>query len=89
MHSKRKTTRDGGVSDEVWEQLQRDKKARERRERDYQELLKSQRTASDEAREQIVKRLLEGEECMRKEEEARKKLEADGVCPVGYPWIKN
>lgn len=87
-HFKGKATRDAGVSDEIWEQLQRDKKAEQRREQNYQDLLKSQRTAGDEAREQIVKRLLEEEERRRKEEEARKKLEAKGVCPVGYPWIK-
>lgn len=87
-HPKRKAMRDAGVSDEVWEQLQRDQVAEERREQEYQDLLKSQRTASDEARKQIVQRLLEEEERRRKEEEARKKLEALGVCPVGYPWIK-
>jgi SpoVK/Ycf46/Vps4 family AAA+-type ATPase len=87
-HSKREAKRDAGVSDEVWEQLQRDKKAEERREKEYQDLLKAQRTASDEAKEQIVRRLIEEEERRRKEEEARKKLETIGVCPVGYPWIK-
>ncbi|KAG8157551.1 hypothetical protein KVR01_012593 [Diaporthe batatas] len=86
--SKREATRDAGVSDEVWEQLQRDKKAEERREQEYQDLLKAQRSASDEARDQIVKRLLEEEERRRKEEEARKKLEAGGVCPAGFAWIK-
>lgn len=86
--SRQEATRDAGVSDEVWEQLQRDKKAEERREQEYQTLLKAQGSASDEARDQIVRRLLEEEERRRKEEEARKKLEANGVCPVGYPWIK-
>ena len=86
--SRREAMRDAGVSDEVWEQLQRDKEAAERREKEYQDMLKAQRTASDEAREQIVRRLLEEEERRRKEKEARKKLETMGVCPVGYPWIK-
>lgn len=86
--SKREAIRDAGVSDEVWEQLQRDKKAEERREQEYRNLLKAQRSASDEARDRIVKQLLEEEERRRKEEEARKKLEANGVCPVGYHWIK-
>lgn len=85
---RREATRDAGVSDEVWEQLQRDKQAEEQREQEYQDLLKAQQTASDEAREAVVKRLLEEEERRRKEEEARKKLVAMGVCPVGYPWIK-
>ncbi|KAK2597595.1 hypothetical protein N8I77_012373 [Diaporthe amygdali] len=86
--SRREATRDAGVSDEVWEQLQRDKQAEEQREQEYQDLLKAQRTASDEAREQIVRKLLEEEERRRKEEEAREKLETMGVCPVGFPWIK-
>lgn len=86
--SRREATRDAGVSDEVWEQLQRDKQAEEQREQEYQDLLKAQQTASDEAREAIVKKLLEQEERRRKEEEARKKLVTMGVCPVGFPWIK-
>lgn len=85
---RREATRDSGVSDEVWEQLQRDKQAEEQREQEYQDLLKAQRTASDEAREAIVKKLLEEEERRRKAEEARKKLEMMGVCPVGFPWIR-
>lgn len=85
---RREATRDAGVSDEVWEKLQRDKQAEEQREQEYQDLLKAQRTASDEAREAIVKKLLEEEERRRKAEEARKKLEMMGVCPVGFPWIK-
>ncbi|POS78720.1 stage V sporulation protein K [Diaporthe helianthi] len=86
--TKREATRDAGVSDAVWEQLQKDKKAEERREQEYQSLLKAQRSASDEARDEIVRRLLEEEERRRKEEEARKKLEENGVCPAGFAWIK-
>lgn len=86
--SRREATRDAGVSDEVWEQLQRDKQAEERQEQEYQDLLKAQRTASDEARKEIVRKLLEEEERRRKAEEARKKLETMGVCPVGFAWIK-
>ncbi|KAL1871647.1 hypothetical protein Daus18300_004647 [Diaporthe australafricana] len=86
--SGRQATRDAGVSDEVWEQLQRDKQAEQEREQEYQNLLKAQRTATDEARERIVKKLLEEEERRRKEEEARKKLQAMGACPAGFAWIK-
>lgn len=86
--SRREATRDAGVSDEVWEQLQKDKQAEEQRDQEYHDLLRAQRTASDAAREAIVKKLLEEEERRRKEEEARKKLETMGVCPVGFPWIK-
>lgn len=81
-------TRDAGVSDEVWEQLQRDRVAEEQREQEYQDLLAAQRTATDAAREEIVKRLLAEEERRKKEEEARKKLAAMGACPAGYSWIK-
>ncbi|KUI53134.1 Stage V sporulation protein K [Cytospora mali] len=84
----REATRDAGVSDEVWEQLQRDKKAEEQREQEYQDLLAAQRKAKGKAREEIVKRLLEEEERRRKEEEAREKLATMGVCPAGYSWIK-
>lgn len=86
--SKRDATRDVGVSDEVWEQLQRDKQAEERREKEYQDLIKAQRTASDAARQDIVRKLLEEEERRRKEQEAQQKLMSMGVCPVGYQWIK-
>lgn len=81
-------TRDVGVSDEVWEQLQRDRKEEEQREKEYQDLLEAQRTARDTAREEIVKRLLAEEERRKKEEEARKKLSEMGVCPMNFPWIR-
>lgn len=80
--------RDSGVSEEVWEQLQKDRKAEEQQEKEYRDLLKAQRTAREEDRAKIVKRLLEEEERRKKEEEARKKLEASGMCPMGYRWIK-
>lgn len=80
--------RDAGVSDEVWEQLQRDGEAEEQRDREYQQLLKAQQTARDEAREKIVKRLLEEEKRRKEEAEAQMKLQMMGACPVGYAWIK-
>lgn len=80
--------RDAGVSDEVWEQLQRDRQAEREREVEYQELLKAQRDARGRDREEIVRRLLEEEERRKKEEEARKKLETTGKCPVGFHWIR-
>lgn len=80
--------RDAGVTDEVWNQLQRDRDAEDQKEQEYQDLLKAQQTAREEDRLKIVKRLLEEEERRRKEAEARKKLEACGMCPAGYHWIK-
>lgn len=84
----RGATRDAGVSDEVWEQLQQDRRAEEEREQEYQDLLRAQREARDADRERIVRRLLEEEARRKREAEARKKLETMGCCPMGYQWIK-
>ncbi|KAK4175047.1 putative AAA family ATPase [Triangularia setosa] len=80
--------RDAGVSDAVWEQLQRDRQAEEEREDEYRKLLEAKEKATDEARERIVTRLLEEEARRRKEEAIKERLKAMGVCPVGFPWIK-
>jgi len=80
--------RDAGVSDEVWEQLQQDRRAEEEREEEYQRLKEEARKASDAARERIVKRLAEEEMRRREEEERKRKLAALGICPAGYQWIK-
>lgn len=81
--------RDAGVSDEVWAQLQKDAETEERREQEYRAKLKAKRDAADdELRERIIKELIEEEERRTKEAEARKKLELEGRCPVGYHWIR-
>lgn len=85
---RREAVRDAGVSDAVWEQLQRDRRAEEEREQEYQDLLRAQREAREADREKIVRRLLEEEERRRKEAEARKKLAIKGACPVGFEWIR-
>lgn len=85
---KKQGIRDAGVTDEVWDQLQRDREAEDQKEQEYQDLLKAQQTAREEDRLKIVKRLLEEEERRRKEAEARKKLETCGMCPAGFHWIK-
>ncbi|KAM0385686.1 hypothetical protein ACHAPZ_000804 [Fusarium culmorum] len=80
--------RDAGVSDEVWEQLQKDREKEERDNEALRRLKKAQRTASEADREKLVREILV-EEKKRKEIEARKaKLMHMGVCPVGYQWIK-
>ncbi|KAG8424327.1 hypothetical protein J3458_001129 [Metarhizium acridum] len=80
--------RDAGVSDEVWEQLQRDWAEEQRRETEYRELKEAQKSATDANRDRIVRQLIEEEE-RRKEEAAMKaKLMALGKCPAGYHWIK-
>lgn len=86
--SPRESQRDAGVSYEVWEQLQRDKQAEQEREEEYQRLQKAKHTASAEAREKILQRLLEEERRRKKAEEMRRKLETMGVCPMGYQWIQ-
>ncbi|KAK0737339.1 P-loop containing nucleoside triphosphate hydrolase protein [Apiosordaria backusii] len=80
--------RDAGVSDAVWEQLQRDRQAEEQRDEEYRKLLEAKENATEAAREKIVARLLEEEARRRKEEAVKEKLKAMGVCPVGFPWIK-
>ncbi|KAI0139324.1 P-loop containing nucleoside triphosphate hydrolase protein [Xylariaceae sp. FL1272] len=82
-------TRDAGVSDEVWNQLQLDAAEEVAREQAYQAKLKAKREAiDDDLRDQIVKELLEEEERKKKEAEAKAKLQAQGRCPVGYQWIR-
>ncbi|KAK5657152.1 hypothetical protein OQA88_3209 [Cercophora sp. LCS_1] len=80
--------RDAGVSDEVWEQLQKDRQAEEEREEEYQRLKEAARNASVTARANIVKRLVEEEERRKKELEMQKKLAMMGACPMGFAWIK-
>jgi replication-associated recombination protein RarA len=83
-----KPRRDVGVSDEVWDQLQRDTEAEKAREEDYQQLLKARDKARDGEREKIIKRLLEEERRRQLEAEMKRKLAAMGKCPVGFEWIK-
>ncbi|KAL2074253.1 hypothetical protein VTL71DRAFT_8031 [Oculimacula yallundae] len=80
--------RDAGVSDAVWEQLQRDQEAEIKEEEEYQALLKARDNASDAERLKIVKRLMEEEARRKKEAELRKKLAVMGRCPMGFQWIK-
>lgn len=80
--------RDAGVSDAVWEQLQRDREAEEKRDEEHRRLEGAARKARGEAREKIVKRLLEEEARRKREAEMRRRLQVSGVCPMGYEWIK-
>lgn len=85
---RRPAVRDAGVSDAVWEQLQRDQRAEDAREEEYQQLKEKAKTASSAARDAIVKRLVEEERRRREELERKKKLEMAGMCPMGYHWIE-
>ncbi|POR37531.1 NFX1-type zinc finger-containing protein 1, partial [Tolypocladium paradoxum] len=80
--------RDSGVSDAVWEQLQRDRQAEMAREMEHQRLVEASQRARDEARDRIVKRLVDEEARRKREAEMRKKLEVSGLCPMGYQWIR-
>ncbi|KAF6807115.1 AAA family ATPase [Colletotrichum sojae] len=85
---KRRVVRDAGVSDEVWEQLEQDKKAQEEKEKKYKALLKAKKKAQGVARDRVLKELIEEEARRKKEEAERKKAAMMGMCPMGYEWIK-
>ncbi|KAF5983131.1 hypothetical protein FBULB1_3920 [Fusarium bulbicola] len=80
--------RDAGVSDEVWEQLQKDKEQEAKDEEEFRRLKKAQHNASDAEREKLVRRILAEEEKRKKIEARKAKLMSMGVCPMGLQWIK-
>lgn len=80
--------RDPSVSDEDWEQLEKDKAAEVKRDEDYRKLKQARKRASEEIRQKIVKQLLDEENRRKKEAAIRKKLEDLGLCPMGYAWIR-
>ncbi|KPM34618.1 hypothetical protein AK830_g11960 [Neonectria ditissima] len=84
----RPVIRDAGVSDAVWEQLQKDNEKEQREEAEYRKLQKAQKSARDEDRDRIVRELLAEEKRRKKIEAQRAKLAKAGRCPVGYAWIK-
>jgi hypothetical protein len=81
-------TRDAGVSDAVWEQLQKDKEKEAQDDEELRRLKRAQRNAKDADRERIVREILAKEEERKKIEAKKKKLMSLGVCPAGYQWIK-
>jgi SpoVK/Ycf46/Vps4 family AAA+-type ATPase len=84
----RQAQRDAGVSDEIWEQLQKDAQAAQQRIKETKRLRKQMHAASEANREKIVKRLLEEERKQAEELAKQKELKARGLCPMGYDWIK-
>ncbi|KAM5384717.1 hypothetical protein ACJA88_002564 [Fusarium oxysporum] len=80
--------RDAGVSDEVWEQLQKDKEQEVKDEEEFRRLKKAQQNAKDADRENLVRRILAEEEKRKKIEARKAKLMKMGVCPVGFQWIR-
>ncbi|KAK3345693.1 P-loop containing nucleoside triphosphate hydrolase protein [Neurospora tetraspora] len=80
--------RDAGVSDTVWEQLQRDRQSEQEKEEEYRKLKEAAKKAKDAARDKIVKKLLEEERKRKVVEEMKKKLQMMGICPAGFAWIR-
>lgn len=85
---KYRATRDTGVTDEIWEQLEKDKITEAKREQDYQKLEAKYKAASEKARQTIIKQLLEERRQREEEMKKKEKLKAMGRCPVGFAWIK-
>ncbi|ETS74368.1 hypothetical protein PFICI_14234 [Pestalotiopsis fici W106-1] len=81
-------TRDAGVSDEVWAQLQKDAQAARERIEETKRLRMELHTTSEANRDKIVKRLLEEERKQAEELAMKEKLKMMGLCPMGYDWIK-
>lgn len=86
--NRRQARRDAGVSDEVWEQLQRDAQAARERVEEIEKLRRESETAFKAKRDEIVKRLLEEERRQAEELARQKALKQRGVCPMGLDWIK-
>lgn len=69
--------RDAGVSDEVWEQLEKDKAAEIAQEEEIQALIKAREAATEAARDLVIQGLLvKEEEERRRHEEERRRQEA-------------
>jgi hypothetical protein len=100
LHSNtRSPKRDAGVGDEVWRQLQVDRrkaeeeeKERKRLEEEAEKLKQWLKKCADAKREaelrEIERKKQELKEKMRREAEERAKLKKSGKCPMGYDWIK-
>lgn len=83
--------RDAGVSDAVWEQLQRDRAVMEAQEEEYRQLkeaAKAKNDLSEAKRQAIITKLLEEEEKRKQAAALQEKLAKAGCCPVGFAWIK-
>ena len=81
-------TRDAGVSDEVWEQLQEDARAEGQKDSEYRAKLKARADTEDaDLRMKILQELIEEEKQRKKKAEIKARLEKSGRCPMGYAWI--
>jgi hypothetical protein len=95
----RSPKRDAGVADEVWRQLQVDRrkaeeeeKERKRLEEEAEKLKQWLKKCADAKREAelrgIERKKQELKDKMRREAEERAKLKRSGKCPMGYEWTK-
>ncbi|KAF4460762.1 NFX1-type zinc finger-containing 1 [Fusarium albosuccineum] len=80
--------RDPGVSDAVWEQLQKDKEKEAQDDQEFRRLKKAQETARDADREKIVRQVIAEEEKRKRMAAQKAKLEALGICPAGFAWVR-
>jgi predicted ribosome quality control (RQC) complex YloA/Tae2 family protein len=80
--------RDAGVSDDVWEELQRDRRAAEACIQKLEEVAQRVREAEEEERRQLAEELRQMEEARREEEAVQRKIQEMGVCVSGYAWIQ-
>ncbi|KAH6889821.1 P-loop containing nucleoside triphosphate hydrolase protein [Thelonectria olida] len=80
--------RDAGVSDDVWEQLQRDREREEKEKAEHDKLLEAEKNARDAERERLVKQIIAEEEHKKKIEQHKARLMKSGCCPRGYAWTK-
>lgn len=91
--------RDTGVSDAVWNQLQKDAQTAEEEKRECQRLAEEEeelrqwlKKCADAKRqrelEEIERKKRELEEKLRRQAEQQAKLAKMGKCPVGYHWIR-
>jgi len=97
--SHRLAVRDAGVSDEVWNQLQMDKKREEDKKREAIRLKEEEarlrewlKKCADAKRQreldEIERKRKELEEKLKQEAMEREKLMQIGRCPMGYDWIR-
>jgi hypothetical protein len=94
-HSSRqadKSIRDAGVSDAIWNRLQKDAQNAEEERRECRRLVEEEETlrqwlekCADAKRQRELQEL---EEKLRREAQAQEKLATMGVCPAGFQWTK-
>ena len=99
MQPRASIQRDAGVSDEIWYQLELDRKKANEAERELQRLLEQElklkqwlKSCADAKRqkelEELERKREEAEEKRRQETKVQQMLMQMGCCPAGFQWIK-